>query len=224
MFILNIFFSLTDITENLIPIPRAPHSLSSVNLHVHEIENGDESSGSDRPLKRHSSFQFHDKSWDSSIGLSAEVSDPLCHVITSSSSSSCRSSISSSGGGSSTSGSSRSSRTSQSGSSDVSETALDTTTLQDPHQEKDQGKKRDVSRRNTRSTNRTNYTTMTSDLQSSSLAAQDTAEPPAKKQTRKRSLSTKGTEAEAPIKATRPASRRIKKGAITEIPDPTVTR
>lgn len=223
MCILTNFFSLTDITENLIPIPRAPHSLSSVNLHVHEIENGDESSGSDRPLKRHSSFQFHDKSWDSSIGLSAEVPDPLCHVITSSSSSSCRSSISSSGG-SSTSGSSRSSRTSQSGSSDVSDTAQDTTTLQDDPQEKDQGKERDVSRRNTRSTTRTNDATMTTDLQSSSLAAQDTAEPPANKQTRKRSLSTKGTVAEAPIKATRPASRRIKKGAITEIPDPTVTR
>ena len=236
--------STTDITENLVPIPRAPHSLSSVNLHVHEIDDGNEIQ---MPIKRHSSFQFHDKSWDSVSGLNSEGLNPHYNVITSLSSSDT-SSGSSSGTGSrsssSLSSSSSSSNNSSSGSRvssvdkssssssishsveskiiDIDAVQLITTLEDAPHGKKEQKERAGSSSRNTRSRSRLNDSTMSAVLGSPTPVTHDITKPSAKKQTRKRSLSTSSQKIEtsSSVKAMRSVSRKSRKENVMEVPDP----
>ena len=219
----------TDITENLVPIPRAPHSLSSVDLCLHEIEDSDKARGVDRPLKRHSSFQFHDKSWDSVIGLNFEGLDPRCNVITSlssrSSGSRSSSSISSSSSDCCSSGRMSRSRGRSSGVSHIVkgeavDTAQHTMTLEDVSREKDQVEMGGCSRINTRSRSRLNESIISNDPGSPLPFRDDNAEPSVKKQRRKRSLSTNGLKVEAASRAVKPASSRIRNKSTSAAPGP----
>lgn len=191
------------------------------------------------PNKRHSSFQFHDKSWDSVSGLNSEGLNPHYNVITSVSSSESSSGSRSSSTLSSSSSSSinsssgsRGSSVDKSSSSSISHSVeskiidIDavqlTTTLEDAlHGQKEPKERAGGSSRKTRSRSRMNDSTMSAVLGSPTPVTQDITEPSAKKQTRKRSLSTSSQKVEtSSLKEMRSVSRKTKKESVMEVPDP----